>query len=156
MVDGRPQWQRTPAPQAKEYKVERGTGTICARGIFDNSSRKLTPGLFVRVRVPFGKPHQVLLVPERAIARDQKLKFLWTVDKDNVVHRCGVEVGSLQKDLRVITSGLKPDDRVIVKGLQRVRQSGDLVTPHDDEDAGPATTQGGSASASGTIAAKAK
>jgi RND family efflux transporter MFP subunit len=139
-----------------DNKVDRGTGTICARGIFDNANRKLTPGLFVRVRVPFGKQHPVLLVPERAIARDQKLKFLWVVDKDNVARRRDIQVGSLQKDMRVVASGLQPDDLVIVNGLQRVRKSGDAVAPHFGDKAGPAAAQEATTGAAGTLAAKAK
>lgn len=154
-----------------DNKVDRGTGTICARGIFDNAKRKLTPGLFVRVRVPFGKPHQALLVPERAIVRDQKLKCLWTVAEETVtegnevrkvhrVQRHEVQVGSLQKDqpvdLRVIVSGrpqIHADDLVIVKGLQRVRP-GDLVTPLP-EGPGGATAQGGAKKAGENPAAQA-
>jgi len=136
--------------------VNRGTGTIVARGIFDNAQRKLTPGLFVRVRVPFGKPHPALLVPERAIVRDQKLKCLWTVDKENKVQRREVRLGSLQKDLRVISSGIQADDLVIVNGLQRVRKSGDEVTPHFAKDANSAAAQARTGKAAGTLAAGAK
>ena len=63
----------------------RSTGTLRVRGIFENAKEYLTPGLFVRVRIPFGKPHQALLVSERAIGTDQREKFLLTVNKDNVV-----------------------------------------------------------------------
>ena len=104
-----------------DNKIDRTTGTICARGVFDNAKRYLTPGLFVRVRVPFGKPHQALLVSERAIGRDQRQKYLLTVDKDNVVQRREVKLGSLQNGMRVIESGIGPEDLVIVNGLQRAR-----------------------------------
>jgi RND family efflux transporter MFP subunit len=115
-----------------DNRVTRDTGTIQARGVFDNSKHYLTPGLFVRVRIPFGKPHQALLVTERAIGRDQKEKFLLTVNKDNVVEYRRVKVGALRDGLRVIESGIQADDAIIVKGLQRVRP-GVTVRPRGEE-----------------------
>ena len=88
-----------------DNKVDRGTGTICARGVFDNAKQYLTPGLFVRVRIPFGKPHQALLVSERAIGTDQRQKYLLTVNKENVVEYRRIKVGSLRDGLRVIEVG---------------------------------------------------
>ncbi len=115
-----------------DNKVDSKTGTIRARGNFDNSKQYLTPGLFVRVRIPFGKPHQALLVSERAIGTDQRQKYLLTVNKENVVEYRPVNVGSLQNGLRVIETGIQPDDRVIINGLQRARP-GTTVKPHPDE-----------------------
>ena len=115
-----------------DNQVDSKTGTIRARGNFDNSKQYLTPGLFVRVRIPFGKPHQAMLVTERAIGMDQKQKYLLTVNKENVVEYRRVTVGSLQNGMRVIESGIQPDDRVIVNGLLRVRP-GVTVTPHTEE-----------------------
>ena len=112
-----------------DNKVDRSTGTICARAVFNNATRYLTPGLFVRVRVPFGKPHQAILVSDRAISRDQRQKYLLTVDKENTVRRRDVTLGALQKGLRVIESGIGPEDLVIVNGLQRARP-GAKVAPH--------------------------
>jgi multidrug efflux system membrane fusion protein len=115
-----------------DNEVDQGTGTIRARGVFANPKLYLIPGLFVRVRIPFGQPHQALLVSERAIGTDQKQKFLWTVDKDNVVKYRQVKVGPLRDGLRVIESGLEAGDWVVVKGLQRVR-AGVTVQPQPDE-----------------------
>ena len=114
-----------------DNKVDSKTGTIRARGNFDNSKQYLTPGLFVRVRIPFGKPHQSLLVSERAIGTDQRQKYLLTVNKENVVEYHRVKVGSLHDGMRVIESGIGPDDRVIVNGLLRARP-GMPVNPHTD------------------------
>lgn len=127
-----------------DNKVDRGTGTICVRGVFDNAKRYLTPGLFVRVRVPFGKPHQALLVSQRAIGSDQRQKYLLTVGQDNKVQRRNVKLGALQKiealqdEMRVIESGIEPGDLVVVKGLQRVRP-GILVQPHFEKEESIAT-----------------
>lgn len=117
-----------------DNKVDRGTGTIQARGVFDNPAEHLTPGLYVRVRVPFGKPHQALLVSERAIGTDLQQKFLFTVNEKNEVEHRDVEIGALRGGLRVIESGIGPGDRVIVKGLQRARP-GAVVAPQNGEQA---------------------
>ena len=117
-----------------DNKVDRGTGTLRVRGAFENTQEYLTPGLFVRVRIPFGQPHQALLISERAIGRDQKLRFLLTVNEKQVVECREVRLGAKREGMRVIESGLKPDDLVIVKGLQRARP-GEPVSPHAEEPA---------------------
>lgn len=121
-----------------DNKVDRSTGTICVRGVFDNSKRYLTPGFFVRVRVPFGKPHSALLVSEKAIASDQRQKYLLTVNQDNVVERREVKLGPLHQGMRVIESGIGAEDLVVVNGLLRARP-GKPVSPHfSDVQAAPA------------------
>lgn len=107
--------------------LDSSTGTVTARGVFANPAseagvRLLRPGMFVRVRLPLGEPQKRVLVAERALATDQGRKYLLTVDERNVVQYRPVEVGPLQDDgLRVILSGLRADERVIVSGLQLVR-----------------------------------
>lgn len=124
-----------------DNKVNRGTGTIQARAVFDNSARHLTPGLYVRVRVPFGKPRQAMLVSDRAIGADLQQKFLLTVNDKNEVEHRDIQVGALHGGLRVIESGIGPGDRVIVKGLQRARP-GDVVIPKNGEQAVASTKTG--------------
>ena len=104
-----------------ESEVTATTGTARLRGEFPNKDRSLASGLFVRVRVPASKPYQALLVPERALATDQDLKFVYVVGNDNLAQRRNVELGHQRGDMRIITDGLMPGERVIVKGLQRVR-----------------------------------
>ena len=102
-------------------QVDPSTGTISVRGLFPNNKRILTPGLFVRVRVPIGSPTKGLLVSERAIGTNQGQKFVYVVDdKDEVVSRT-VTLGALRDGLRVITEGIKRDDRIIINGIQRVQ-----------------------------------
>jgi multidrug efflux system membrane fusion protein len=108
------------------------TGSILARGVFDNplpnpmppsgGRRLILPGMFVRIRLPIGQPHPALLVIDRAILSDQDLKFVYVVDAQNNVQSRRVTTGPLQSDgLRVITEGLKPDDLVAVGALQQIR-----------------------------------
>ena len=111
-----------------DNKIDRNTGTLRTRGVFDNAKEYLTPGLYVRVRTPFGKPHQALLVSDRAIGTDQRQKYLLTVNQDDVAEYRPVKVGRLLDGMRVIESGLKADDRVVVNGLQRAR-AGSAVQP---------------------------
>jgi multidrug efflux system membrane fusion protein len=78
--------------------------------------------MFVRVRLPIGQPHPGLLVIDRAIASDQGLKYVFVLGADNKVEYRRVTTGALQENgLRVISEGLKPDEWVVVGGLQQVR-----------------------------------
>ena len=112
-----------------DNRLDRGTGTLRVRGVFQNKDEYLTPGMFVHVRIPFGKPHPALLVPERAIQTDQRIKYLLTVDDKNVVQYREVKLGRLQDGMREIVSGIGPNDRVVIDGLQKAIP-GKPVAPH--------------------------
>ena len=99
--------------------LNQSTGTISVRGILDNPDRVLLPGLFVRVRVPFDKQENALLVPDVALGADQAGRYLLVVNNENVVEQRKVTTGQLDGELRVIETGLKPDDRVVIGGLLR-------------------------------------
>ena len=86
-----------------------------ARAVFENTDRRLTPGLFVRVRLPIGDPSHSLLVTERAIGTDQGTKYVLVVNDQNVVEYRPVKLGPLSDGLRVIREGLKPGEWVIVE-----------------------------------------
>ncbi len=95
------------------------TGTLPVRAIFQNADRALLPGNFVRVRVPIQQVPEALLVPEVALGSDQGGRYVLVVNGDNVVEQRKVGVGQVVGDMRVIDSGLKSDDRVVVSGLVR-------------------------------------
>jgi RND family efflux transporter MFP subunit len=101
--------------------VDASTGTQQVRAVFENQDGALLAGLFVRVRVPLGKPYMALTVTERALGSDQGQRYLLVVNEKNVVEYRPVKVGTLQQGLRVITGGLGAQDRVIVSGIQRAR-----------------------------------
>jgi multidrug efflux system membrane fusion protein len=107
--------------------VNPSTGTISVRGVFanpklNNGVRLLKPGMFVRIRLPIGQPHDALLVIDRALGSDQGTNFVYVLDKDNRAQYRRVTTGALQEDgLRVIDKGLNLGDRVIVGGTQQVR-----------------------------------
>jgi RND family efflux transporter MFP subunit len=96
--------------------VNQSTGTMQVRGIFKNANKSLLPGYFVRVRVPM-RPIQALLVPEVALGSDQGGRYLLVVNADNVVEQRRVTLGQSDNGLRVVESGLKPDERVVVAGI---------------------------------------
>src|SRR5438477_3406657 len=104
-----------------DNQVNPRTGTLRLRGVFPNKDEVLSPGYFARVRVPIGFPHPALLVSDRALDTDQGDKVVYVVDKDNKVVSRPVRLGALHDGLREITDGVKPGERVIVKGLQLVR-----------------------------------
>jgi RND family efflux transporter MFP subunit len=115
--------------------VDASTGTLTVRAILDNPNRVLLPGLFVRVRVPFEQRQDALLVPDVALGSDQSGRYVYVVNKDNVVEQRGVDIGPLEGTMRVINKGLAEGDRVIVAGLLRAIP-GQKVDP---QTAGPAT-----------------
>ena len=108
------------------------TGTILVRGLFQNPDRALVPGFFVRVHLPQGlAPALALLVPDRVIAEDQAGRYLLVVNKDNVVEQRRVTTGQLiVGGLRVVESGLKADDRVVLSTNGRALP-GNKVVPQD-------------------------
>jgi len=103
-----------------DNKVDYTTGTITARGEFPNQDKTILPGMFVKLKVPGKVKKNAILVPETALNTDIGGKYLLIVDKENTVKRCLVKIGHLEGDMRVIESGLKPEDRYIVTGLQFV------------------------------------
>ncbi len=109
--------------------IDRATGTIRGRALFDNPNGVFTPGMFGRVRVPASPPYEGLLVPDVAIGSEQARKFVLVIDKDNKAQQKYVTPGQLiDGKLRVIKDGLGPDDRVIVNGMAKVR-AGQVVNP---------------------------
>jgi RND family efflux transporter MFP subunit len=100
--------------------LTQSTGTLAVRGLVPNDKRVLLPGYFVRVRVPFTQEKDALLVPDTALGSDQGGRYLLVVNGDNIVEQRKVQIGPVDNSLRVIESGLKPDDRVVTAGLLRV------------------------------------
>jgi RND family efflux transporter MFP subunit len=99
--------------------LNQSTGTLAVRGILPNPDRTLLPGFFVRVRVPFDEQNSALLVPDTALGSDQAGRYVLVVNGDNLVEQRKVQTGPLEGALRVIETGLKGDDKVVVAGLLR-------------------------------------
>ncbi|WP_459569003.1 efflux RND transporter periplasmic adaptor subunit [Cupriavidus sp. 8B] len=112
-----------------DNRIDPGTGTIKARGVFENKAgRILTPGMFARIRLPGSGEYAALLIEDRAVMTDLGRRIVFTVDASNTVVVKPVEIGPMNQGLRIVRSGLGKDDLVIVDGLQRARP-GVKVTP---------------------------
>jgi RND family efflux transporter MFP subunit len=99
--------------------IDRATGTLAVRAILPNAEQVLVPGNFVRVRVGAADEQESLLVPDSALGSDQGGRYLLVLDNNNTVEQRKVTIGPRVGDLRVIESGLKPDDRIVVAGILR-------------------------------------
>jgi membrane fusion protein, multidrug efflux system len=115
-----------------DNRLDVSTGTLRSRAVIQNKDLSILPGQFGRVRIIGSAPYEALLLPDTAIATDQSRKIVFVVKDDNTVEAKPVTLGPLDEGLRVIREGLKPEDRVIVDGLQRARV-GAKVTPQTAE-----------------------
>jgi membrane fusion protein (multidrug efflux system) len=112
--------------------VDSKTGTLRVRAEFVNAARLLRPGMFGRIKVDLGVRPDSILIPERAVAELQGKNFVWVVDEENKATQRSVKVGESFNDRVMILEGLKSGERVIVEGLQKVRE-GSHVQPTTDE-----------------------
>lgn len=104
-----------------DNRVNPGTGTIQVRGVLPNPKRILDAGMRARIRVPVSDPRKALLITERAVGTDQGRRFVYVVNDQNVVERRDVQLGRVDAGQQAILDGLKPEDWVIVNGIQRAR-----------------------------------
>ncbi|MFO0823245.1 MAG: efflux RND transporter periplasmic adaptor subunit [Gemmataceae bacterium] len=121
------------APGGEEYprhgnidfasnQLNPNTGTLSVRAVFPNPDHMLIPGRYVRGRVPLGVPlENGILIPDAAVVTEQSKKYVYVVGADNKTVRKPVELGPLSKGLRLVQSGLTPQDRIIIRGVQRVQ-----------------------------------
>jgi RND family efflux transporter MFP subunit len=109
--------------------IDPSTGTLSARGIFQNADRAMLPGNFLRIRIPLALEEETaLLVPDTAIGADQGGSYLLVVDQNGVVQQKSVTTGQLVGKLRVIASGISAGEQVVVSGIQRAIP-GEKVAP---------------------------
>jgi multidrug efflux system membrane fusion protein len=107
--------------QLIDNQVDAKSGTIRVRAAFDNRDGSLIPGQFARVRMGGARSTTAVLVNERAVGTDQSKKFVLVATADNKAEYREVTLGAPVKGLRVVTSGLKAGERIVVNGLQHVR-----------------------------------
>lgn len=110
-----------------DNRLNPATGAIRMRALLDNKDRRFLPGLFARVRLGNGGSGNAVLIPDRAIGTDQSKRFVFVVGDDKVAQFREVKLGALLDGMRVIASGLKPGELVVVNGLQRVRPGAPLA-----------------------------
>jgi len=107
------------------------TGTIRARAVVPNPDNRLTPGLFARVRLLGETVKSALLIHEQAVLTDQDRRYVYVLGEKNAAERRDVKLGAPVEGLRIVQSGLKAGDKVIVNGMRKIFFPGQPVNPHD-------------------------
>jgi RND family efflux transporter MFP subunit len=120
--------QRTGSLDFLDNRLDAASGTIRARAVFENKDLFLKPGLFGRVTLSGSDPYKGVLVPDEAVGNDQDRRIVFVVAEDNSVSTRPVRTGPRIDGYRVIRSGLKGDETIVVNGIVRVRP-GIKVTP---------------------------
>ena len=115
-----------------DNEISATTGSIKARGVFDNKDRLMTPGFFAHVRIPGTGDYEAMLVRDTAIASDQGKPFVYVVGADGKAMPRNVVTGPLEDGLRIVREGLQAEDRVVINGLMAVRP-GAVVKAEDAE-----------------------
>ena len=110
-----------------ENHVDAGTGTLRVRGRVRNHDRKVTPGLFVRVKIQVSEPYDALLVPQRAIGVSQSRHYVFVVGKDNIAKQRPVELGGTRGSWRIVKAKFAADEKVVVEGLQKIREDAEVA-----------------------------
>lgn len=120
-ADGAKTWQGKLNYLSPSFSLT--TGTMRLRAELDNPDGVLKPGLYVSVTLPYATAEKAVLVDNASIGTDQLGKFLYVVNDSNVVSARHIEIGQLVDDnMRIVTSGLSPDERYVTKALMKVRQ----------------------------------
>ncbi|BDA83657.1 MexE family multidrug efflux RND transporter periplasmic adaptor subunit [Aureimonas sp. SA4125] len=114
--------------QLIDNTVDPVSGTVRIRASFANTDGSLMPGQFARLSLGGAKQENALLVSERAVGTDQDKKYVFVVGADNKAEYREIALGGRADGLRIVTEGLKPDERIVINGLQRVRP-GATVAP---------------------------
>jgi multidrug efflux system membrane fusion protein len=127
-LDDDKQYARSGVLDFLDNVLDRSSGTIRARATVPNADLVLTPGQFARVRVVVAPPSPTILVPDSAVLPDQSEHMVMTVSTDGTVSPKRVEIRDLRGGLRVIQSGLSPNDRVIVDGLLHATPGSKVAT----------------------------
>lgn len=110
----------------RDLGVDPRTGTITYRARFDNQDGRILPGLFARLRIAVGQPESSLMVPEPAIGTDQRGDYVLVLKEDKTTDHRVVRLGMRQEGFRVVEEGLKPEEFILVNGVQRARPNAEV------------------------------
>lgn len=113
-----------------DNRIDGASGTIRARALLSNPGAEFTPGLFARVRLLGSDRHLANMVQDQAIGTDQDRKFVLVLKSDNTLDYRPVVTGRVVDGLRVVESGLTPNERVVINGLMRVRPGMKVAAKH--------------------------
>jgi membrane fusion protein (multidrug efflux system) len=121
--------------------VDIKTGTLRVRAQFPNAAKVLRPGMFARINVDLGETPNGILVPQRALVELQGKNFVWVIGSDNKATQRGVKLGDQVGNGFLVLEGLKAGERIVVEGLQKVRQDSPVQPKTAAEMAQAAATQ---------------
>ncbi|HEY8605898.1 MAG TPA: efflux RND transporter periplasmic adaptor subunit [Noviherbaspirillum sp.] len=135
-----------------DNRVDPATGSVRMRATFRNADNALAPGLFARVQLAAGSakdaPQKAALIAERAVGTDQDRKFVYVVNAEGKAEYRAVRLGPVVDGLRVVREGLKPGEKIVINGLQRVRPGAPVtaqVVPMESDPSQPAKAEAGGA-----------
>lgn len=120
-----------------DNRLDPATGTLRLRGVFEAWSPFLSPGFFVRLRIPSGAPGPAVLLPDEVVGSQQGVRFVYVVKPDDTVERRNVEVGALSEGLRIVRSGVEDGERVVSTRLQMLRPGLAVQAVHPAEEPAP-------------------
>ena len=104
-----------------DNEISSATGSIRARGVFDNKDRLMAPGFFARLRIPGSGEYEAMLIRDSAVSSDQGRPFVYVVAEDGKATQRTVLTGPLEDGFRIVREGLTPEDRVVINGLMSIR-----------------------------------
>ncbi len=120
-------WPRTGKLTFLDNAIDPASGTFLLRGELPNGDRALWPGQFVRVRLILGRLSDAVLIPTLALQMDEKGYYVFVIDAENKAEYRPVTPGERYGSETVITSGLKPGERVVTVGQLGLRPGGRVV-----------------------------
>jgi RND family efflux transporter MFP subunit len=123
-----------------DRQVDVSTGTVLARGVFPNPGNVLRPGQYAKIRAVVEVKKNAILVPQRAVQDVQGVHQVAVLKADDTVDVRAVQVNERVGSLWVVTQGLKPGERVVVEGGDRVR-AGQKVRPEASAPSAPGPTK---------------
>jgi RND family efflux transporter MFP subunit len=115
--------------ESLDNRVQAGTGSIVLRAIIPNPSGRLLPGMFARIRIPLSAEQDTIVIPEMAIKTDQGQKYVYVIDEKSCAQYRLVTLGPTRGMDRIIRSGLKEGDTIVVNGLAKIFMPGMPVAP---------------------------
>ncbi|MFM2297374.1 MAG: hypothetical protein RL117_1081 [Verrucomicrobiota bacterium] len=115
--------------ESLDNRVQAGTGSIVLRAIIPNPSGRLLPGMFARIRIPLSAEQDTIVIPEMAIKTDQGQKYVYVIDEKSCAQYRLVTLGPTRSMDRIIRSGLKEGDTIVVNGLAKIFMPGMPVAP---------------------------
>jgi membrane fusion protein, multidrug efflux system len=116
-----------------DNQIDQSTGTVRLRATFDNKDNALFPNQFVNARLLVEMKHGVTLAPTAAVQRNSQMTYVYVVKPDSTVAVRPVSLGTTEGDQSEITSGLSPDDVVVMTGVDKL-QEGSKVSAHIEGD----------------------